>query len=187
MNNHLSPSSAGRSLRSLGSPHKRRPTVTGLAALVALVFVLLALGFSPAMAVEPSEILDDPVLEERAREISKGLRCVVCQNQSIDGSNADLARDMRVLVRERLLAGDSNIQVTDYMVSRYGDFVLLNPPFKAATYALWLGPLLIIGLGLFVVVVFYRRRGSTDVVEAVPVALSDEESRRLEALMKDES
>ena len=139
------------------------------------------------MAVEPSEILDDPVLEERAREISKGLRCVVCQNQSIDGSNADLARDMRVLVRERLLAGDSNIQVTDYMVSRYGDFVLLNPPFKAATYALWLGPLLIIGLGLFVVVVFYRRRGSTDVVEAVPVALSDEESRRLEALMKDES
>ena len=152
-----------------------------------LAILMLVISVLPALAVEPSEILDDPVLEERAREISKGLRCVVCQNQSIDGSNADLARDMRVLVRERLLAGDSNIQVTDYMVSRYGDFVLLNPPFKAATYALWLGPLLIIGLGLFVVVVFYRRRGSTDVVEAVPVALSDEESRRLEALMKDES
>jgi cytochrome c-type biogenesis protein CcmH len=149
--------------------------------------LLLTLSFSPAMAVEPSEVLDDPVLEERAREISKGLRCVVCQNQSIDDSNADLARAMRVLVRERLLSGDSNDQVTGYMVSRYGDFVLLNPPFKVATYALWFGPLLIISFGLLAVFAFYRRCDSSGVVEATPVALSDEESRRLKALMTDES
>ncbi|NQU57319.1 MAG: cytochrome c-type biogenesis protein CcmH [Rhodospirillales bacterium] len=149
--------------------------------------LLLALILSPALAVEPSEILDDPVLEQRAREISKGLRCVVCQNQSIDDSNADLARDMRVLVRERLVAGDSNQQVLDYMVSRYGDFVLLKPPFKLTTYALWFGPLLIVGLGIFVVVVFYRRRSSDDAGVSTPMALSDKESRRLESLMKDEN
>jgi cytochrome c-type biogenesis protein CcmH len=149
--------------------------------------VALLLALSPALAVEPSEILDDPVLEARAREISKGLRCVVCQNQSIDDSNSDLARDMRVLVRDRLLAGDSNRQVLDYMVSRYGDFVLLDPPFKATTYALWFGPPMIIGVGLLVVFVFYRRRRSSGAEISAPVALSDEESRRLEALMKDES
>lgn len=148
---------------------------------------LLALSLSPALAVEPSEVLDDPALEQRARDISKGLRCVVCQNQSIDDSNADLARDMRVLVRDRLLAGDSNAQVLDYMVSRYGDFVLLDPPFKTTTYALWLGPPLIIGLGLLVVIVFYRRRRSSSEAESAPVALSAEESQRLEALMKDEN
>jgi cytochrome c-type biogenesis protein CcmH len=152
-----------------------------------LAILMLVISVLPALAVEPSEVLDDPVLEQRAREISKGLRCVVCQNQSIDDSNADLARDMRVLVRERLVAGDSNKQVMDYMVSRYGDFVLLNPPFKVATYALWFGPLLIVGLGLFTVVVFYRRRGNTSVAETTPAALSDEESRRLETLMKDET
>jgi len=151
-----------------------------------MALMLLALSFSPALAVEPSEMLDDPVLEQRARDISQELRCVVCQNQSIDSSNADLARDMRVLVRDRLLEGDSNQQVLDYMVSRYGDFVLLNPPFKVATYALWIGPLLIIGCGLFIVVVFYRRRSSI-VGADTPVALSDEESRRLETLMKDEN
>jgi cytochrome c-type biogenesis protein CcmH len=94
---------------------------------------------------------------------------------------------MRVLVRERLLSGDSNDQVTGYMVSRYGDFVLLNPPFKVATYALWFGPLLIISFGLLAVFAFYRRCDSSGVVEATPVALSDEESRRLKALMTDES
>lgn len=151
-----------------------------------LALLLLAVSALPALAVEPSEVLDDPVLEARAREISKGLRCVVCQNQSIDESNADLAGDMRVLVRERLLAGDSNQQVIDYMVSRYGDFVLLNPPFKLATYALWFGPLFIVGLGLFGVVVFYRRRGGA-LDTPVVAALSTEESRRLEALMKDEN
>lgn len=156
------------------------------------IFVLLALilGVTSAMAVEPSEILDDPVLEQRAREISKGLRCVVCQNQSIDDSNANLARDMRVLVRDRLLAGDANRQVMDYMVSRYGDFVLLNPPFKASTYALWFGPLVIVGIGLFAVFFFFRRRpenAADGPAEKPPHALSDEESRRLDKLMKDKA
>lgn len=147
---------------------------------------MLALSVSSAGAVEPSEMLDDPVLEQRAREISKGLRCIVCQNQSIDESNADLARDMRVMLRERLVSGDSDQQVFDYMVSRYGDFVLLNPPFKVSTYALWFGPLLIIGVGLLVVTVFYRRRLSGGGGgEGAPAGLSDKESRRLKHLMKD--
>ena len=174
----ISPLSAGRVLRTLGAPQWRRPAVA------CLVAVLLALSLSPALAVVPSEVLDDPVLEQRAREISKGLRCVVCQNQSIDDSNADLAHDMRVLVRDRLLEGDTNQQVLDYMVSRYGDFVLLDPPFKVSTYALWFGPGLILGLGIFVVIVFYRRR--SDEQETTVAALSDEESRRLERIMKDE-
>ena len=98
----------------------------------------------PAHAIQPDEVLADPALEARAREIGRELRCLVCQNQSIDDSDADLARDLRVLVRERLQAGDSDRQVVDYVVSRYGDFVLLRPPVKPATYALWFGPLLIL-------------------------------------------
>ncbi|MBL6932055.1 MAG: cytochrome c-type biogenesis protein CcmH [Rhodospirillales bacterium] len=150
--------------------------------------LLLALSLSPAMAVEPSEVLADPALEQRAREVSVGLRCVVCQNQSIDDSNAELARDMRVLVRERIVAGDSNQQVLDYMVSRYGDFVLLKPPLKQATYVLWFGPPVIVGIGVLVLIVFYRRRDSAgvEVVEAVPAALNEKERRRLDALMKDD-
>jgi len=120
--------------------------------------LVLCLAAVSAGAVNPDEMLDDPALEARAREISKGLRCLVCQNQSIDDSDADLARDLRVLVRERLAAGDSDGQVIDYVVSRYGDFVLMRPPFKATTYALWLGPALIAGLGVLAVVAFYRRR-----------------------------
>ena len=131
--------------------------------------LLLGLAAGQGRAVEPSEMLADPVLETRAREISKDLRCLVCQNQSIDDSNAELARDLRVLVRRRLVAGDSDNQVIDYVVSRYGDFVLLNPPFKGATYALWLGPGLIAALGLLAVVVFFRRRRSVLASgEAVP-------------------
>ncbi len=154
-----------------------------------LSFMLLVLSFSPALAVEPSEILDDPVLEQRAREISKGLRCVVCQNQSIDDSNAQLARDMRVLVRERLVAGDSNQDVKDYMVSRYGDFVLLKPPLKQATYVLWFGPVLIIGIGVLALIFFYRRResGPAEALETAATQLSEKERRRLDALMKDDS
>ena len=110
--------------------------------------LVLCLAAVSAGAVNPDEMLDDPALEARAREISKGLRCLVCQNQSIDDSDADLARDLRVLVRERLVSGDSDGQVIDYVVSRYGDFVRLRPPFKAPTYALWLGPALIGGAGL---------------------------------------
>lgn len=159
--------------------------------LKSLSFVLALLVLTPfaAFAVEPSEVLADPALESRAREVGKGLRCVVCQNQSIDDSNAELARDMRVLVRDRIQAGDSNAQVMDYMVGRYGDFVLLDPPFKASTIVLWVGPGVIAVLGLFWVVTFYRRRtgiDATDVAENTQAApLSDEERRRLDTLLKD--
>ena len=159
--------------------------------LKSLSFVLVLAVLTPfaAQAVEPSEVLADPALESRARELGKGLRCVVCQNQSIDESNAELARDMRVLVRDRIVAGDSNAQVMDYMVDRYGDFVLLDPPFKASTVVLWVGPGVIAVLGLFWVVAFYRRRpqdaadGTLEKTQAAP--LSDEERRRLDTLLKD--
>ncbi len=151
-------------------------------------FLMVFLSFSPALAVEPSEVLGDPALEERAREVSKGLRCVVCQNQSIDDSNAELARDMRILVRERIVAGDTNQQVLDYMVSRYGDFVLLKPPLKTATYALWFGPALIVGIGILALFFFYRRKedGTVQTGEEAPATLSEKERRRLDKLMKDE-
>ena len=156
-----------------------------------LVALAVLLACSQAFAVEPSEILDDPVLESRAREISKELRCVVCQNQSIDDSNADLARDMRVLVRDRVLAGDSNQQVLDYMVSRYGDFVLLTPPFKAGTYALWLGPGVIGALGIFALVSFYRSKSKLDAASDTPpgtvaAGLSEEEQKRYEKLLEND-
>ena len=118
----------------------------------AAFFTLLMIALGPVdtvQAVEPSEMLRDPVLEKRARHISKDIRCVVCQNQSIDDSDAPLARDLRVLVRERLVAGDSDMEVVDYLVSRYGDFVLLRPPVKAVTFFLWLGPVIFVLIGLF--------------------------------------
>ena len=151
----------------------------------AVVFALMvALMWSPAGAVMPDEVLADPVLEARARDISKNLRCLVCQNQSIDDSDAGLARDLRVIVRERLVAGDSDGEVVDFVVNRYGDFVLLNPPFKATTYVLWIGPVVIGALGLLAVVIFFRRRRVTAGGEA-PAPLSEEEKKRLEALLED--
>jgi len=147
--------------------------------------LLLAFSLGPAFAVEPEEMLDDPALEARAREISKELRCLVCQNQSIDDSNAGLARDLRVLVRERLTAGDSNEDALSYIVARYGDFVLLRPPVSPRTYALWFGPALLFvvaGLGL---VVFYRRRQAAP-AEAAPTPLSEEERTRLKTLMDED-
>ncbi len=138
----------------------------------------------PAGAVEPSEILDDPLLELRARDISKNLRCLVCQNQSIDDSNAELARDLRVLVRQRLTAGDSDSAVIDYVVARYGDYVLLKPPLKAVTYALWFGPLVIFAVGIVAMALSYRRRAA--VVPAVE-PLSADEKRRLDDLLDDNS
>jgi len=113
-------------------------------ALASLLVMMLPLF---AGAVEPDEILDDPVLEQRARVISADVRCVVCQNESIDTSNAGIARDLRILVRERLVAGDTNDEVFEYLVARYGDFVLLRPPWKAETYLLWLTPFAIMGIG----------------------------------------
>ena len=148
---------------------------------LALTLLMLVVAL-PADAVDPREILDDPLLETRAREISKGLRCVVCQNQSIDDSDATLARDLRVLVRERLVAGDSDSEVIDYVVSRYGDFVLLKPPFKAATLVLWLGPLLIGVLALLALILFFRRQRTVQVPMAPP-PLSDAERQRLDDLL----
>lgn len=110
-----------------------------------------------ALAVEPDEKLDDPILEERARVISRDLRCVVCQNQSIDDSSAPLARDLRLIIRERLLAGDDNEQVVAFVVDRYGDFVLLKPPFQGETYLLWFGPALILLGGGALVIYYYRK------------------------------
>jgi cytochrome c-type biogenesis protein CcmH len=115
--------------------------------IVITAVTLAMLVSQPAFAVEPDEILADPVLEERARAISKQVRCVVCQNQDIDSSNAGVARDLRLLVRERLVAGDSDQQVMDFLVARYGDYVLFNPPWKPSTYILWVAPIVILGLG----------------------------------------
>ncbi|WP_439491397.1 cytochrome c-type biogenesis protein [Blastomonas fulva] len=138
--------------------------------------VLLAM---PALAVLPDEMLDDPVLEARAREISQELRCVVCQNQSIDDSDAPLARDLRIVVREQLRMGRSDAQTLDYVVSRYGNFVLLKPPVEPATWALWAGPFLLL-LGGGVALALWRGRGGTVVVPEAP--LSPDETRALDAL-----
>lgn len=137
----------------------------------------------PVMAVEPGEILKDPALEARAREVGRELRCLVCQNQSIDDSDADLARDLRVLVRDRIVAGDSNDEVIDYVVSRYGDFVLLNPPFKLKTYVLWFGPAAFIIFGVFILIMFYRRKAAPG---EIPQALSDAEKEKLLRLMDED-
>lgn len=158
-----------------------RSAVARRIAVFAIAAVLLVA--VRAAAVEPDEMLADPALEARAREISRELRCLVCQNQSIDDSDADLARDLRLLVRERLEAGDSDRQVMDYIVSRYGDFVLLKPPFKASTYALWIGPAFLLGIGVIAVIAFYRRRAAQ---RSAPPPLSEAEKRRLAALLPEE-
>lgn len=155
----------------------------------ALAAMILGLAFAvraaPALAVEPDEMLKDPVLEERAREISKHLRCLVCQNQSIDDSNADLAKDLRLLVRARLKAGDSDEAVVRYIVARYGDFVLLKPPVKPATYVLWFGPALVLLVALTSAILFLRRRRAAVVGEAKPAPLTAAERKRLDALLED--
>lgn len=140
---------------------------------------LLALS-GPAAAVQPDEILPNPALEQRARRLSSGLRCLVCQNQSIDDSDAPLARDLRILVRERLVAGDSDRAVTDFVVARYGDFVLLSPPVNARTILLWSGPFLILLLAF--VLVWRRARKAPSPQAAAP--LSADERASLDALMK---
>ena len=155
-----------------------------LAALAAAFVVAVALGQGavvlPAAAVQPDEVLTDPLLETRARDISKNLRCLVCQNQSIDDSNAPLARDLRVLVRERLSTGDSDRNVLDFVVARYGDYVLLKPPLNAVTYALWFGPAAIAALAPVALVAFFRRRARH--AGAEPSPLTPEERRRLARL-----
>ena len=148
-----------------------------------LPLALLAAFAGPALAVEPSERLADPVLEARARAISKELRCLVCQNESIDDSNAGLAHDLRLLLRERIASGDSDQQVRDFLVSRYGQFVLLRPPIEPATYMLWFGPFGVLMLGAAGSWLYLRRRAA---VERPPPPLDESERRRLAHLMKEE-
>jgi cytochrome c-type biogenesis protein CcmH len=139
----------------------------------------LVLSLSPALAVQPDEKLADPALEGRAREISAGLRCLVCQNQSIDDSNAPLARDLRILVRERLKAGDSNAEVKNYLVARYGDFILLRPRFAAYTLILWLTPLAVLLAGAAMGLKRFRRPAEAG------AALSPEEEERLAHILRE--
>lgn len=146
--------------------------------LALLLLVLLAIP-SPGWAVQPSEVLDDAALEARARDLSSGLRCMVCQNQSIDDSDAELARDLRVLVRERLVAGETDEQVIDFVVSRYGEFVLLQPRMNMRNALLWATPalLLLAGGGYLAAHALRRRRA------VAQPALSDEEERRLREIL----
>ena len=139
----------------------------------ALLAALLSVLSAPAASVEPDEILADPALENRARTISKQLRCLVCQNQSIDDSDAPLARDLRIVVRERLTAGASDDEVVRFVAERYGDFVLLSPPFKATTYALWLGPAAILLIGTVAVAMFLRRRRAAGPGEEAALSAGD--------------
>ena len=137
-----------------------------------------------AFAVTPDEMLKDPVLEARAREISQTLRCVVCQNQSIDDSSAPLAKDLRVLVRERLTAGDSNAQAINFMVARYGNFVLLKPPMQLNTLLLWFGPALLLGLAGLILFRTLKAQSRPAKDEAV-LPLSAEEQKRLAKMLGD--
>jgi cytochrome c-type biogenesis protein CcmH len=139
---------------------------------------------APALAVLPDEVLKDPALEARARVLSQDLRCLVCQNQSIDDSNAPLARDLRVIVRERLTAGDSDEQVIEYLVSRYGNYVLLKPPFHRDTALLWIAPFAMLVIAGAVAATYLMRRKRED-SDAPAEQLSDEEMKTLNSLTQD--
>lgn len=147
--------------------------------LLAFAFLLTAF---PAFAVNPDEVLTDPALEARARTLSSQLRCMVCQNQSIDDSNAELARDLRLLVRERLKNGDSDEAVIDYVVSRYGEFVLLNPRLRGETLLLWGAPIVLFLAGATAMILFVRKRGG----KPTGTPLSDVEKAELERALKGE-
>ena len=151
-----------------------------------VILMCLAVAASaPALAVQPDEVLSDPALEARARVLSQELRCLVCQNQSIDDSDAPLARDLRILVRERLKAGDSDNQVIDFLTARYGDFVLLKPPFAWRTALLWLGPAGLLLGGAVGLLLAARRRGGLGASESVAGGpLTAAEQLRVAELMK---
>jgi cytochrome c-type biogenesis protein CcmH len=154
--------------------------------ILAAMFVVIAVGLSAAHAVQPDEVMANPAMEARARDLSKELRCMVCQNQSIDDSEAPLARDLRLLVRARIAAGDSDTQVIDFLVARYGEFVLLKPRFERKTWPLWLlTPCVLIGGGLALWAYARRRpRGDAD-PRAVP--LTPEEQARIDAIVDAEA
>jgi len=152
-----------------------------LAVLAVILGAVVAVSVAPVHAVTPSETLDDPALEARARALSAEIRCLVCQNQSIDESDADLAKDLRVLIRKRLTAGDDETTIRTFLVERYGEFVLLKPPFRLGTWLLWFGPLIVFVAGAAGLVTFLRRRGA-----AAPSGgdgLSAAEKARLEKLL----
>jgi cytochrome c-type biogenesis protein CcmH len=154
-------------------PHRSLPAL-----LLSLAVLVLALG--PAHAVQPDEVLADPALEARARAISEGLRCLVCQNQSIDDSDAPLARDLRLLVRERLKAGDSDYEIMEFVVARYGEFVLLKPRLLPHTVLLWFATPVVFAAALVLIFVAYRRRKAAGQSLA---PLSANEKRRLKRLL----
>ncbi len=148
-----------------------------------LILILMLLA-APGFAVQPDEVLDDPVLEQRARDLSTGLRCLVCRNESIDESNADLARDLRLLVRERLVAGDTDEEAIAFIVDRYGEYVLLKPTVTGSNLMLWLaGPIMLViaaGVGL----IFLRNRAKAQALDESD-GLSDAEKERLRQILKD--
>lgn len=147
-----------------------------------LLLLLLLLPAGPAFTVTPDERLADPALEARARAISRELRCVVCQNESVDESNAALARDVRLLLRERLVAGDSDAAAIGFLVARYGDFVLLRPPLRPETWVLWYGPFVLLVLAAGGTWVALRRRAQAD----GPPPLSAEERARIDRILRED-
>jgi cytochrome c-type biogenesis protein CcmH len=151
--------------------------------VLAALFALVLIGCSAVHAVQPDEIMPDPAKEARARDLSRELRCMVCQNQSIDDSDAPLARDLRLLVRERITAGDSDTQVMDFLVARYGEFVLLKPRFEQRTWLLWLLPPLALAGGGLALWIYARRRVRT--VDAAMALTPDEEARLTKLLSGD--
>jgi len=154
-----------------------------LGLLTALVILAVAVP-TAVHAYQPDEVLENPILEARAREISAELRCVVCQNQSIDDSNAEIARDLRLLVRERLVEGDTDEQVLDYVAARYGDFVLLRPPWQPNTYLLWLGPPIMAIVIATLMVLFLRTYKSRRGAGLSPEPLSPDDRAELNALVE---
>jgi cytochrome c-type biogenesis protein CcmH len=157
------------------------PRSAGSGATALVVLLVISFARVPALAIQPDEVLPDPALEQRARNISGGLRCLVCQNQSIDDSDAPLAKDLRILVRDRLKAGDSDAAVKDFIVQRYGEFVLLRPVFAPHTLLLWLTPLLVLVLGGTGIYVALRRRRTG----ATP-GLNAEEQEALDAVLRND-
>ena len=145
---------------------------------IALFLALLLLAVQPLRAVQPDEMLPDPALEARARALSAELRCLICQSQSIDDSDANIARDLRILIRDRLKAGDSDQQVKDFLVARYGEYVLLKPAFAWHTLLLWGAAPLVLLIGALLSLGLFRRRRASE-----PAALSAEEEARIAALV----
>lgn len=156
-----------------------------LSYICVVVVALWVFHVGPSLAVQPDEMMKDPSQEARARSLSRELRCMVCQNQSIDDSDAPLARDLRLLVRERIGAGDTDSQVIDFLIARYGSFVLLKPPFEPQTFALWLLPPLALGIGAVLLLISARRRrgaGNAGVETSVPPLSSEEQAKLAEII-----